>query len=114
MRGLGPIVVLLLIAIHNKARGFSLFNDPSLESILDPEEDESSSVGCESYGSPVWDQIERAARQKLGQMKRLKERSQEREERVRVRERRDGYGHDSHDDTQVVVRCKHGYTGRQY
>ena len=109
MGRLGPIVGLFLIAIHNKARGFSLLNDPSLESLLDPDESSSSSVGCESYGSPYWDQIERAAKQKLSQMKEMKERSLERE-RERVRERRDSYGHD---DTQVVVRCKHGYTGRQ-
>ena len=109
MRRPGPIIGLILIAIHNRAGGFSLLNDPSLESLLDPDEDVRSSVGCESYGSPYWDQIERAARQKLSQMKRLQERSRERE-RERVRERRDSYGHD---DTQVVVRCKHGYTGRQ-
>ena len=108
MGRLGPIIGLFLIAIHNKARGFSLLNDPSLESLLDPDEEASSSVGCESYGSPYWDQIERAARQKLSQMKRLQERSRESE---RERVRRDSYGHD---DTQVVVRCKHGYTGRQY
>ena len=109
MRGLGPVGGLLLIAIYSKARGFSLLNDPSLESLLDPDEDASSSVGCESYGSPYWDQIERAARQKLGEIKKIKEGSSG--GRARGRERRDSYGHDDH-DTQVVVRCKHGYTGR--
>ena len=108
MRRPGPIVGLILIAIYNRAGGFSLLNDPSLESLLDPDDAESSSVGCESYGSPYWEQIERAARLKLRQIKGLKERSGERE---MVRERRDSYGHD---DTQVVVRCKHGYTGGLY
>ena len=105
---LGPILGLFLMVIPTKARGFSLLNDPSLDSLLDPDES-SPAVGCESYDSPYWDQIERAARQKLGEIKKIKEGSSG--GRERGRERRDSYGHDDH-DTQVVVRCKHGYTGR--
>ena len=114
MRVRGPLVVcLFLMAIQPGARAFSLLTDPSLDSLLDGEDDTSSSAGCETYGSPYWDQIERAARRKLSQMKGIKGRSGEKEkekerERVRGRERRDSY---DHDDTQVVVRCKHGYTG---
>ena len=90
MRRLVPIVILVLIAILRKVRGFSLLNDPSLDSLLDSDES-SMTVGCESYDSPYWDQLERAARQKLTQLRSL-------QEREGGRERRDSYGHE---DTQV-------------
>ena len=66
-------------------------------SLLDDLADEAVS-GCQSYQSLYWDQINLAARQKLSRMKKMTRRV-----------KRDGYGHK--DDTQVVVRCKHGYTG---
>ena len=66
-------------------------------SLLDDLADEAVS-GCQSYQSLYWDQINLAARQKLSRMKKMTRRV-----------KRDGYGHE--DDHQVVVRCKHGYTG---
>ena len=66
-------------------------------SLLDDLADEAVS-GCQSYHSLYWDQINLAARQKLSRMKKMTRRV-----------KRDGYGHE--DDHQVVVRCKHGYTG---
>ena len=99
MRRLGvEICALILLTIlpgetHSSP---SLLDDLLEDTYSDPH------PGCGSYKGWHWNQIRQTAREKLHQLKEMKERGSE-------RMKRDSYGHD---DTQVVVRCKHGYTGR--
>ena len=81
------------------------------------EDIESDEMVCdEEHDEEEWDNIRTLAMEKLSQLKQLVERQRGAEERSLVR-RDSGYHHDHdhgyHDDDNVVVRCKHSYTGWQ-
>ena len=87
--------------------GVSLLLQPHLsssQSLLDDLSDPGLSLtGCHSSQDLYWSQVKAMAGQQLARLRR------ERRE-TGGREKRDGYGHE--DDHQLVVRCKHGYTGQ--
>ena len=88
------------------------------------EDIESDEIICdEEHDEEEWDNIRTLAMEKLSQLKQLVERQRGAEERNVEEEERSlvkrdsGYHHDHdhgyHDDDNVVVRCKHSYTGWQ-
>ena len=126
------VILLLVVVLVSCAAGHpNIFshghNDTtSIEAELEKskiEDIESDEMVCdEEDNEEEWDNIRTLAMEKLSQLKQLVERQRGAEERNVEEERslvkRDsGYHHDHdhgyHDDDNVVVRCKHSYTGRQ-
>ena len=131
------IVILVAVVLVSSAEGHpSIFshghNDTtSIEAELEKskiEDIESDEMVCdEEHNEEEWDNIRTLAMEKLSQLKQLVERQRVAEERQRGAEERNveeerslvkrdsGYHHDHdhgyHDDDNVVVRCKHSYTG---
>ena len=132
-----PVSVVLLVAVvlvscaagHPNIFSHGHNDTTSIEAELEEskiEDIESEEMVCdEEHDEEEWDNIRTLAMEKLSQLKQLVERQRGAEEgsvEEEVSERslvkRDsGYHHDHdhgyHDDDNVVVRCKHSYTGWQ-
>ena len=117
-----PVSVVLLVAVllvtcaeghpsifshgHNDTTSIEAeFEESKIEDI------ESDEMVCDEED---WDNIRTLAMEKLSELQQLVERQRGAEERSLVK-RDSGYHHDHdhgyHDDDNVVVRCKHSYTG---
>ena len=118
-----PVSVVLLVAVllvtcaegHPSIFSHGHNDTTSIEAELEKskiEDIESDEMVCDEE---EWDNIRTLAMEKLRQLKQLVERQRGEEERNVVK-RDSGYHHDHdhgyHDDN-VVVRCKHSYTGWQ-
>ena len=114
------VVILVAVVLVSCAAGHpNIFSDghndtTSIEAELEEskiEDIESDEMVCDEED---WDNIRTLAMEKLSELKQLVERQRGAEERSLVR-RDSGYHHDHdhgyHDDDNVVVRCKHSYTG---
>ena len=110
------IVILVAVVLVSCAAGHpNIFSDrhndtTSIEAELEEskiEDIESEEMVCDEE---EWDNIRTLAMEKLSQLKQLVERQRGAEERSLVKRDHD---HGYHDDDNVVVRCKHSYTGWQ-
>ena len=129
----GSVVLLVAVVLVSCAAGHpSIFShghndttsiEAELEESIKINNTESEEMVCdEEHNEEDWDNIRTLAMEKLSELKQLVERQRGAEERNVEEERslvkRDsGYHHDHdhgyHDDDNVVVRCKHSYTGWQ-
>ena len=120
------VVLLVAVVLVSCAAGHpNIFSDghndtTSIEAEFEEskiEDIESDEMVCdEEHDEEEWDNIRTLAMEKLSELKQLVERQRGEEERNVVK-RDSGYHHDHdhgyHDDDNVVVRCKHSYTGWQ-